>query len=186
MRFRRYGAWIKSYMVLFFACFFLLFFFAIRKIVISNEYKILFIAIAVSIVSSLWLFLSIMTIARTADCGSLRDYLFISNNNIMLYSKSQNVCIYWEYVTIYKVIKPYRGLQTTIICDSKGNKISFGSSDRLDKKIISFYPEIQSRMTVFSSMKMAEDYECRNTGDGTVGQGTGTGDGSLSHDEKPK
>ena len=172
MQFKRYEAWTKGLNLIVWLCCLIVVALGVRIAIIQGDFTFFLISIAVSCLSSLWVFVSARLAARAVDKGSLKDYLIVNEKEIMLFSKSETTCIYWEDATSYKVIKPYRGLQTTIICDSKGNKISFGSSDRLDKKIISFYPEIQSRMTVFSSMKMAEDY--------------GTGDGSPSHEENSK
>ena len=167
MQFKRYEAWTKGLNLIVWLCCLIVVALGVRIAIIQGDFTFFLISIAVSCLSSLWVFVSARLAARAVDKGSLKDYLIVNEKEIMLFSKSETTCIYWEDATSYKVIKPYRGLQTAIIRDSSGKRISFGSSDRIDKRIIKICPELKEKIAIYSSLKLAEENQ-GNTGDGTV------------------
>ena len=141
MRFKRYAALLKEVnRVTVFAS--SVMFFAGVYDVLHGKYEMLLVAFATAIVSTL-LWYTLTAVIAQEQGGALKDEIVMDETQAELYAKSGNIVILWEDVIFFRSVVPYYGIRETIIIDKYGKRISFTSSNRLDKQIFALRPELK-------------------------------------------
>ena len=82
MQFKRYEAWTKGLNLIVWLCCLIVVALGVRIAIIQGDFTFFLISIAVSCLSSLWVFVSARLAARAVDKGSLKDYLIVNEKEI--------------------------------------------------------------------------------------------------------
>ena len=105
-------------------------------------FEVMLLILATAIVCTLLCYASTAVVAQ-GDDGSLKDEIVLDETQAELHAKSGNIVILWEDVIFFRSVIPVRGIQESIIIDKYGKRISFTSSNRLDKQIFALRPELK-------------------------------------------
>lgn len=143
MRFKRCSSWVREFNLIILLSLLPLLLLGLNRVFVDKDYELFIVSLAGFCILFFGSHVLILLLVKSVFGGSPNDYIVITDNDIELFTEKETVCIKWEDVSCYRRIKPIRGTQSSVIIDKYGKRISFASTNRLDKRIFAMRPELK-------------------------------------------